>query len=348
MLIFDDGTPFEGVSVGAEGTRTDMIMLYTGVVGYQEVMTDPANAGKIIVFTYPLLGNYGINPLFNESKRAWCSGIVFKEKSRTISNFQALSSLEKFLKSQGIIALSEVDTRTLTVTIRDSGEQTVTISSKAAPKTTRSKQKSFLKDISVSDITQVCKGKGPKIAVLDIGITNSILKQFELLDFNVWVFPYNAKPQDIVKIKPDGVIISNGPEEDEGLDKSVVTVEGLLGKIPMLGIGTGHVVIARAIGAKIVPLKLGHRGANYPVMTRDSLKGEITVQNHRLVVEESSLKGKKIAVIERNLNDKTIEKMQSDSLQFVSIQYYPASSLRCNETHPIFEEFLSQSLLCKK
>jgi len=342
MLILKDGTKFSGISIGVEDVRSGTVVLYTGVVGYQEVMTDPANAGRILVMTYPLIGNYGINPRFSESKKAWCAGIVIKENTRIYSNWQAVSSFEEFLKREAVVCLFGVDTRTLAVKIREGGEQWGTISS---DKIEPCKTLSFLKEISVDKLTHAVKGKGKRVVIIDLGVTYSILRQLERLDCDVWLVPYNISPGELLKMKPDRVIISNGPEEDPELDKAVNTVKGILGKVPLLGISTGHLVIARALGGKVTRLKIGHRGVNYPVISPDSFKGEITVQNHGFVADEDSL-GKDIDIIERNVNDKTIEKMASDKLKFISIQYYPASP-GFGEPHSVFSEFLEGRIYAK-
>lgn len=345
-LILEDGTVFSGISIGVEGTRCGPVVFYTGVVGYQEAMTDPANAGKILVMTYPLIGNYGINPKFNESKKSWIKGLVIKESSQIYSNWQAEGSFGDFLKKEEVVCIGEVDTRTLTVKIRDDGEQWGTLSSKpikvkaAVKKIKGEKEKkvSFLKDISTDHLTCINSGS-PKVVVLDLGVCNSFLNQLKTLGYEVWLAPYDITASDILKMVPSGIIISNGPEEDPGLDRVVGTVKEILGKVPMLGISTGHQVIARALGGRISRLKIGHHGVNYPVISPDSFKGEITVQNHSFVVDEESLKD--VEIIEKNVNDKTIEKMKSDGLKFVSIQYYPASP-GFGQPHPIFKEIISE------
>jgi carbamoyl-phosphate synthase small subunit len=320
MLILKDKSKFAGRLLGSKESRKGTVVLYTGVVGYQEVMTDPANAGKIVVMTYPLIGNYGINHRFNESGNAWCEGIIIKEKSRIHSNFQAESSFEDFLKENNITCLSEVDTRTLSVALREKGEQEGVISGELN-KSSDSGNQSFLKEISVKDSVNIIRGKGKRVAVIDLGVTNSFLKQLEQLKCDVWLFPFDTPAKEILQSKPDRIIICNGPEEDAELDIIAKNTQELLGKVPLLGISTGHIVIAKAQGAKIRRLKIGHRGVNYPVIKSNSNEGEITVQNHALVVDEKTL-DKSVEITERNLNDKTVEKMQSKKLKFISVQYY--------------------------
>lgn len=345
--MLEDGTSFEGDSFGASKEAMGPLILNTAVVGYQEAMTDAANAGKILVFTYPLIGNYGINEKFNESGRAWVSGIVIKESSRVYSNWQAKSSLEDFLKKEGVAAVSGVDTRTLAVKLRNDGEMWAVISGFESDKNgllsklnefKKSQKKSMLADVSVKKVTPM-EGKGKKVVVLDLGISRSFVRQLSASGFEVTLVPYNTLAEDILKLKPSGVVISNGPEEDAGLSGVADTVKQLLGEVWLLGIAAGHQVIARALAAKIIKMKLGHRGVNYPLICPDSFKGAITVQNHGLVVNEASL-GKDVEVLERNLNDNTIEKLRSKKLKFISIQYYP-SSPGFDEIHPVFREFMN-------
>lgn len=338
MLILQNGKKFNGISIGSQGVKTGLVVLYTGVVGYQEVITDPANIGKIIVMTYPLIGNYGTNPKFNQSKNARCAGIIIKENSRISSNWQAKDDFSVFLKKEKVICLSEVDTRTLAVDIREEGEQLGIISDNNIKSPVFQKVRSYLKEISVNKITNVFKGKGAKIAIIDIGVTNSLLWQLEKLNLDIWLVPYNIDAGELLKLKPNGIIIPNGPEEDSDLHIVENTIKNILGKIRILGISTGHLAIAKALGYKVKKMKTGHRGVNYPVISEGSFKGDITVQNHGYVIDENSL-DKNVKIAERNLNDKTIEKIYSNKLDFVSIQYCPESPGN-GEINSVFNEFL--------
>jgi carbamoyl-phosphate synthase small subunit len=350
VLVLEDGSSYEGTFIGAAKERIGEVVLNTGVVGYQEAMSDPANAGKILVFTYPLIGNYGVAKKFYESGRCWIKAVVMKEKSRICSNWQARGSLDNFLKKEGLLAVTDVDTRTLAVGIRDGGDMWGIISkdqndkSRLLKKLKRYKKfagRDFLKKISVKRVKKI-KGKtsAPHIAVLDLGITNSLIKQLQNLGCNLSLWPYNTKADRILKSKADGLIISSGPEEDASFTEVVEAVKEMLGKIPMLGISAGHEIIGLALGGKLKRMKIGHRGLNYPVKAPNSYKGEITVQNHSLVVDEASLRGKgNIKITLRNLNDDSIEEMTSSKLKFISVQYYPVSPV-FNETNEVFGRFL--------
>ena len=350
ILMLEDGKSFSGETGGVSGEKIGGVILNTAVVGYQEMMTDPANAGKILVLTYPLIGNYGCAPKFNESKRTWLSGMVIKEKSRVFSNWQAKESFDDFIKQQNLLTLSQVDTRTLAVHLRHKGEMLGIISTRSfQPKELlswiddfRKKPKeSLLPKISVTKPIRLGKAKAKyKIAILDLGITNSILRQMEILGFSIILFPYNTKPQEILRIKPCGLIISNGPEEDAGLNEVVAQVKELINRLPILGISTGHQVLGRALGAKIIKMKLGHRGVNYPMHNPASYKGEITVQNHSLVVDIDSLnKIKDIKITSYNLNDRSVEEIESKKLKVIGTQYYPVSP-GFDEVNDVFKRFM--------
>ncbi len=350
ILMLEDGKSFAGEGLGVEGEKIGGVIFNTAVVGYQEMMTDPANAGKILVLTYPLIGNYGVAPKFNESKGVWLSGLVIKEKTRIYSNWQAKESLDDFIKKQNLVTISEVDTRTLAVHLRQKGEMLGIISTKdfegkeLLAKINDFKKKpaeSLLPKISVTKPLHLGKEKAKyKIAILDLGITNSTLRQLETLGCSITLLPFNTPVQEILRIKPKGLIISNGPEEDLGLREVVDNIKPLIGKLPMLGISTGHQVLAQALGAKITKLKLGHRGVNYPIHNPASYKGEITVQNHGYVVDADSLnKIKAVMITGYNLNDRTVEEIESKKLKIISTQYY-LTSPGFNEVNGIFKKFI--------
>jgi carbamoyl-phosphate synthase small subunit len=350
ILMLEDGKSFEGESLGVAGESVGEVILNTAVVGYQEMMTEPANTGKILVLTYPLIGNYGIAPKFKESNKIWLSGLVIKEKSRMYSNWQARMSFDDFVKKDNLVTIAEVDTRTLAVHLRNKGEMPGIISTKDfEAKTLLAKLNAFRKKpkqtllakISVIKPKHIGRGRAKyKVVVLDLGITNSIVRQLEALGLFITVLPYNTPSQEILRSKPKGLIISNGPEEDLGLKDVVNNLRLLVGKLPILGISTGHQVLAQALGAKITKMKLGHRGVNYPIQNPRSFKGEITVQNHSYVADTDSLnKIKDIKITGFNLNDRTVEELESKKLKILGVQYIPASS-GIDEVSPTFKKFV--------
>ena len=350
ILMLEDGKSFAGEGLGVEGEKIGGVIFNTAVVGYQEMMTDPANAGKILVLTYPLIGNYGVASKFNESKNVWLEGLVIKEKSHIYSNWQAKTSFDAFIKEQNLVTMSEVDTRTLAVHLRQKGEMLGIISTKSfeakelLAKINDFKKKpaeSLLSKISVTKPSLIGKGKAKyKIAILDLGITNSTLRQLETLGCSITLLPHNTPASEILRLKPKGLIISNGPEEDAGLKEVVNNIKPLINKLPILGISTGHQILAAALGAKITKLKLGHRGVNYPIHNPASYKGEITAQNHGYVVDADSLsKIKEVKVTGYNLNDRTVEEIEGKKLKILGTQYYPASP-GFNEVNGVLKRFV--------
>ena len=349
VLMLEDGKVFEAKSLGSKDERIGEVIINTAVVGYQEMMTDPANAGKILVLTYPLIGNYGCAPKFNESKNVWLSGLVIKEKSRIFSNWQAKESIDDFINKNNLLAISGLDTRTLAVHLRQKGQMLGIISSNCFDKKEllakienfrKNKTGIQLSKISVTTLRQVGKKNKKRIAILDIGLTNSIIRQLELLGLSLLILPYNTKPKEILKLKVSGLIISSGPEESPELSEVVENLKPLIGKLPMLGISTGHQVLARALGAKLEKLKLGHRGVNYPIQDPASFKGEITVQNHSYTVEsESLIKIKDMKVTAYNLNDRSVEEMESKKLKILGVQYIPVCP-GFNEVNNVFKRFI--------
>lgn len=347
ILFLEDSKSFVGESdLSAECLGE--VIINTAVVGYQEMITDPANANKILVFTYPLIGNYGCAPKFSESAQAWVSGLVMKEKSQIYSNWQAKSSLDDFLKIHKKPAIYNLDTRTLTVHLREKGPLTGIISTaefepkKLSEKISKFKQlpaKTLLPEVSVKKPRLLGKSKGKKIAILDLGMTQGLIRQLETLGFSLAVFPYNASVKQILSVKPKGLILSSGPENDCGLGLVAQNIKPLIGRLPILGVATGCQVLAVSLGAQLTSLKLGHRGANYPIARPGTFKGEITAQNHGYVIDHDSLrKIKEIKVTAYNLNDHTIEEIESKKLKIIAVAYNLVDA-GFNQAHAVLIRF---------
>jgi carbamoyl-phosphate synthase small subunit len=335
ILCLEDGKCFNAQSdISAECFGE--VIINTAVVGYQEIITDPANANKILVFTYPLIGNYGCAPKFSETAKVWVNCLVIKEKSSIYSNWQAKSSLDDFLKEHKKPAIYNIDTRTLTVHLREKGSLVGVISTlefdpkKLLDKISKFKQQpimSLLPEVSAQKLHYLGKAKGAKIAVLDLGVTASLIKQLVDLGFSLKVFPYNTSAKQILAVQPKGLVISSGPENDCGLEIVAQNIKPLIGKLPILGVATGLEVLAMALGAQLTRLKLGHRGVNYPIARPGTFKGEITAQNHEYVIDNNSLrKIKEIKVTAYNLNDHTIEEIESKKLKITAVAYNPVSA----------------------
>lgn len=350
VLVLENGSVFEGRLLGTPRERIGKVILNTAVVGYQEIITDPSNAGKIIVFTYPLIGNYGVSGAFCESEKCRVESVIMKENSRTYSNWQAEKSLEDFLCEEGVTAMEDVDTRTLSVRIRDAGEILGIVSSVEMRKSIllrrlkdykKREKNDFIKEISTKRIKRI-KGSplSRKIAILDLGILNSFVEQLKVLGCNITLLPYNTSANKIIGLKQDGLIVSSGPEDDEAIAQIAETVKQLIGRIPVLGISAGCNAVCLAVGGKLRKMKTGHRGSNYPVKPLDSYKGDITVQNHSYVLDEDSIKNRRdVRITLRNVNDGSIEEIESTPLKLIAAHYYPVSPCS-GEVNEVFIRFL--------
>ncbi|MDD5347816.1 MAG: glutamine-hydrolyzing carbamoyl-phosphate synthase small subunit [Candidatus Omnitrophica bacterium] len=352
ILMLEDQKTFTGTALaGASGERIGEVMFNTAVVGYQEMLTDPANAGKILVFTYPLIGNYGIAPKFSESKKAWVQAAVIKEQTRIYSNWQATGSFDDFVKENKLLVLAGIDTRALAVHLRQKGQMLGIISttsfdpkelSRKLENFRRKPAQSFVAQVSVEHIRPLGKpsARQKKVAVLDLGVTQSFIRQLEAAGAHVTLVPYNASTKDILGLKAHGLVISDGPEQDQNLRLVEQNVKPLVGKLPILGVSCGFQVLAECLGAKVFKMRLGHHGVNYPIHDPASYKGEITVQNHSFVVDADSLaKRKDTKITAYNLNDRTVEEIESRKLRVTGVQYSPVSP-GLGEINPVILKFM--------
>jgi carbamoyl-phosphate synthase small subunit len=352
MLLLEDGKTFAGESVGEAGLRIGKVVLDTSIVGYQESLTNPANAGKLIVRTYPVVGSYGAAGKFDESPRIWAAGCIVKELSCTPSNWQSECSFPEYIQKHGGCVLHGIDTRTLAVHLRQRGELlgvisagSVSVKDMTAALDAFRKQTpgSALPDIASAPVNSVPAGRGQyKLGVIDIGLTKSLMEELRKMNSGLRVFAYNSSAADITAQKLDGCIVSDGPEEDPGLEIVADTVKQLIGSIPVLGIGAGCLVVARALGAKTTRMKIGHRGVNYPVHCPGFLKGDMTIQNHGVCIDAVSLRRqKRVKISGYNLHDRTVEEFESKSLRAWGVQYIPVSYGPV--PHPVFQRFLKST-----
>jgi len=348
ILVLEDGKSFTGESGGVMKDRFGEVIMNTAVVGYQEMITDPANLGKILVLTYPLIGNYGCAPKFSESNKVMVSGLVVKEQSRIHSNWQAQEGLDDFARRNGLFLLRSIDTRTLAVHLRQKGSLYGAISTECfdvkelVARICAFRKKSspeMLKEVSVDKPKRLGRPSGKRVAVLDLGVTKSIIRQLESLGFSIVLLPYSTPAAEVMKLRPAGLVISSGPENIFELEKVAENIKPLLGNIPVLGISSGSLVLALGLGIKINKLKVGHRGVNYPVQNPSSFKGEITAQNHAYTVDPAALlKVRGLKISGYNLNDRTVEKFEGRRLKILAVQYMPYSP-GFNEVNTEFLKF---------
>jgi carbamoyl-phosphate synthase small subunit len=320
------------------------------MVGYQEMLTDPSYAGQIVVPTYPLIGNYGINEQDFESNKIQVSGFVVREECLEPSHYLSTKTLHQYLAESAIPGISGVDTRAITRRLRSSGVMMGMLTSTKTPQQALEKIKNLPDYSSIDYVKQVTTavpyqweptGSAPThhVVVLDCGLKYSILRMLRGLDCAITVVPCTTHAEEILKLKPDGILLSPGPGNPELLDYIVDTVKELVGKKPIMGICLGNQLIARAFGAKTFKLKFGHRGANHPVRDLTTGKVYITAQNHGYAVDPDSLKDG-LQVTHINLNDGTVEGLRHKELPAFCIQYHSEASPGPWDSTYLFKEFV--------
>jgi carbamoyl-phosphate synthase small subunit len=349
ILALEDGLIFEGSSCGHDGESYGEVVFNTAMSGYQEVLTDPSYKGQFVTMTYPLIGNYGVNDEDVESSRPWVEGYIMKECSKVTSNWRAKKSLREYLKDNKIVAIEGIDTRSLTKHLRDHGAKKAVLSTiETDHKKLVEKAKNSLSIIGVDLVKSVTcekkyswntKGKF-KVVVLDCGIKYQTLRMLAARDCKVEVVPASTTAEEILKMKPDGVQLSNGPGDPEGVPYVIETVRKLIGKVPIFGICLGHQMIGLALGGKTFKLKFGHHGGNHPVKDLKTGKVEITVQNHNFCVDIDSLDKKAIEVTHINLNDQTVEGIKHKKFPLFSVQYHPEAAPGPHDAAYLFDRFV--------
>lgn len=345
-LALEDGTVFEGSSFGAVGEITGEYVFNTGMTGYQEVLTDPSYYGQIVTMTYPLIGNYGVNPEDIESARPQVKGFVVREICRTPSNWRSLENLNDYLARHGIIGIEGIDTRALTRILRDKGTMKGIISTN--PDFTFASRESVIKNYRIEDpVSRVTvdkvqhfDGTGCKIALLDYGIKLNIVRSLLNRGCEVYRFPAWAGADEILAVNPDGIMLSNGPGDPKDCRRQITAIRELIGKKPIFGICLGHQLTALAMGGDTGKLKYGHRGCNHPVKDIERDMTYITSQNHGYTVIEDSLDKTAMTISHRNMNDGTVEGIRYRNLPLFTVQFHPEASPGPADTAYLFDMFL--------
>jgi carbamoyl-phosphate synthase small subunit len=362
ILLLEDGAGFEGNSFGDKGQKCGEVVFNTSMTGYQEILTDPSYNEQIITMTYPLIGNYGTNNSDLESRKVFAAGFIVKENCPYPSNWRSRTSLEEYLKKNNVIGLEGIDTRKLVKRIRTKGAMKGIISStdlninKLKEKLQRYPGlvgRDIVKPITTGKIYSWNEGvvdvltgserkseKKYKVVALDFGIKHNILRLLYSHGCDVKVVPATSSAKQVLRLKPDGVFLSNGPGDPAPLSYAIETVRNLLGKLPVFGICLGHQILGLALGGKTYKLKFGHRGANHPVKNLLTGAVEITCQNHGFCIDIDSLKGKGVEVTHVNLNDNTNEGICSRKLSAFSVQYHPEASPGPHDSNYLFENFI--------
>ena len=345
-LILDDGSVFHGEILN-DAKAVGEVVFNTGMTGYQEVLTDPSYCGQIVTMTYPLIGNYGVAPLFAQSRKPYVRGFIMSELCLEPSNWQSKDTLLAYLTENNIPCLYGVDTRAITRRIRSQG----TMKGVIVPADTsdedikvllqQSISQDLVKEVTTKEIYTM-PGNGPHVVVMDFGIKLNILHSMAGIGLNLTVVPADTTADAILELKPDAVFLSNGPGDPKDVGYAIDTIKELLTKnLPIFGICLGHQLLALALGANTYKLKFGHRGANHPV--KDLAKGRvfITSQNHGYAVDEESIAGHGLVVTHRAVNDGTVEGMKHTSLPVFSVQYHPEAAPGPDDNTYLFEEFIA-------
>lgn len=323
-LILENGKVFEGKIFGELADSVGEISFKTGMTGYQEMLTDPAGHGMMMVMTYPMIGNYGINTEDMESDKVQLKALIIKEDAKLPNNFRCEMTLDGFLRQYNVTGFKGIDTRYLTQIIRDNGSMKAIITAEdLTKKEIQERFNSFSNKNAVSEVSckekYEIKGEGKRIGVLDLGVKKSTLTYLESQGFNVVVFPYNTKAEEILNENLSALVVSNGPGNPADLTETIEELKKVIGKISVFGEVLGHQVIALVLGGKVAKLKYGHRGG-YPV--RDMAAGKIitTSQNAGYVVVELP---EGMEMTHQGVNVKTIEGMKNDDLKVVGVQFMP-------------------------
>ncbi len=367
LLALSDGTVFEGYSFGAEGEVCGEVIFNTSLTGYQEILTDPSYRGQIVVMTYPHIGNYGTNHEDVESSRPWVEGFVVKEPCPCPSNFRSEASLDDYLKRYGIVGIAGIDTRALTRHIREEGAMEGVISTIDLDPESLVRKARQLPGLEGRDLVRevTCErpykwtegvwepGRGYtvhcelnyRVVVYDFGVKFNILRNLTSAGCEVTVVPASTPAEEVLKMRPDGVMLSNGPGDPAAVTYAIENIRRLIGRVPIFGICLGHQLLALALGGRTYKLKFGHHGGNHPVMDLKTGKVEITVQNHGFAVDLDSLKG--LAELTHiNLNDRTVEGLSLKDHPLFSVQYHPEAGPGPHDSTYLFRRFVELMERC--
>ncbi len=358
-LLLNDGTTYEGKPLGASGSTVGEVVFNTGMTGYQEILTDPSYAGQIVLLTYPLIGNYGINDDDYESDRIQPAGLIVREACEVPSNWRSSKSVDALLKERGKVGIQGVDTRAITKHIRSGGVTMGVIADDLERgRSLLTEAKSYDETDFVMDVTTQTpykwgrEGKESidepdengqlRLVVLDCGLKYNILRRFHRAGCRPIVLPANSTAAEVMAWKPDGILLSPGPGDPERLEFVVKTVKELLGQRPLFGICLGNQLLCQAVGGSTFKLKFGHHGANHPVKDLPSGRVTITSQNHGYAVDPGSLSGTGAVVTQLNLNDGTVEGIAVSSADASSIQYHPEAAPGPWDSRPYFTDFVEK------
>ena len=361
LLALADGRVFRGEALGAAGEGLGEVVFNTSMTGYQEILTDPSYRGQMVCMTYPLIGNYGINPEDVESRQPWVAGFIVKEACPYPSSWRSRISLDDYLREQGVVGIQGIDTRALTRHLRDRGAQEGIISTEEhdpARLAERARARPGLigRDLVIEvsaerphrwtegpwDLARGYTAPAParfKVVAFDSGIKRNILRCLAGIGCDVEVVPADTPAAAVLERKPHGIFLSNGPGDPEAVPYLIETVRALAGKTPIFGICLGNQILGLALGGSTYKLKFGHHGGNHPVRDLETGRVEITSQNHGFAVDPASVEKRGLVETHVNLNDGTSEGMRHRELPIFSVQYHPEASPGPHDAHYLFRRF---------
>lgn len=345
-LVLEDGNVFEGEAFGSSHITTGEVVFSTGMTGYQEAITDQSYTDQILVFTNPLIGNYGVNLDDYESLQPKCRGVVCRELARYASNWRKQDTLDHFLKQNHIPGISGIDTRRLTKIIREHGTMKGCLVNSIEDKehTIEQLRATVLTDQLVDMVSTKQPYPNPgterNVIVVDFGAKHSILRELAKRNCNTIVMPYTVTAEEILQLHPDGVLLSNGPGDPKSLPQAIKMIQGIMGKVPIMGVCLGHQLMCLANGADTFKMKFGHRGFNHPV--REIATGEIafTSQNHGYAVDPESLKGTDLMPTHIEINDGTIEGVRHRKYPAFSTQFHPDAAPGPHDAVSLYDDFM--------
>ena len=354
IIALEDGTCFSGRAFAGSGEFYGELVFNTSMTGYQEILTDPSYNGQIVTMTYPLIGNYGVNPEDVESRAVFAKGLVIGECSRIASNWRSTMSLPDYLEQAGIVGVDQVDTRAITLHIRDKGAMKCIVSTvdfDEASLVEKAKASEGLvgrdlsTEVTIDEAYTYPEGGKPdakfRVAVLDCGIKLNQLRIFDDLNCECRVFPNSATAEEILACKPDGLFVSNGPGDPAGVPHIVKTVMALVeSRLPTFGICFGHQMLGLALGGTTYKLKFGHRGGNQPIQDLRTKKVEIASHNHGFCIDADSIDPDVAEISHINLNDNTVAGLRHKTLPLFCVQYHPEACPGPHDPFYLFEEFI--------
>ncbi len=367
VLALADGKTFKGTLFGTVGEAEGEVVFNTSMSGYQEILTDPSYCGQMVVMTYPLIGNYGINPEDFESDRPYLSAFIIKELSAIPSNWRSRETLDEFLKKQSVVGFQGIDTRALTRHIRDRGAQQAVLSNdissidaliKRAKASPGMEGKDLVREVTCKEPYEWSEGDWDlrqgysqishngshdhlSVVAYDFGIKRNILRRLTQVGCKVTVVPATTPAKTVLAMKPDGVFLSNGPGDPAAVSYAIQNVRELVGRVPIFGICLGHQILNLALGGKTYKLQFGHHGGNQPVMDLGKRKVEITSQNHGFAVDEKT-GSDDVEITCINLNDRTVEGIRHKKYPVSSVQYHPEASPGPQDSSYLFQDFVHQ------